>query len=470
MSEAPEGPSLKEGLPVISIAVASVALLAAVLGVGFGMRAIDESGSGGSDDGGGEAATASVPLTEFAIPATTVAAGGSLHVTNDGSVAHNLVVEDTEVATADLDSGGEEHLALEGVEPGTYTMFCSIPGHRDGGMEAELTVTEGGATEVAAAGSTESTDMADMGHVGGEMDYEAMTEAMTASMSEFPAETEGVGNEVLEPSEVQADGTEVYELTSEIVDWERAPGDVVQAWTYNGIVPGPSIQLDVGDRAIFRLTNDLPIATDLHLHGLNIDNEFDGVAPITQDPIAPGETFDYEYTADEVAVAMFHPHFHSQIGMPNGMFGTIFVGQVPTHAGETIGDEVIPADLEVSQELPMVVNDSGVIGYSLNGKSFPATAPIVAEQGDWVLFHYFNEGSQVHPMHLHQFDQIVVAKDGYPLDAPYVADVINVAPGERYSVLVQLDKPGTWVWHCHILPHVEDDEGMFGMVTAVVVE
>jgi manganese oxidase len=62
-----------------------------------------------------------------------------------------------------------------------------------------------------------------------------------------------------------------------------------------------------------------------------------------------------------------------------------------------------------------------------------------------------------------------VAKDGYPLDHPYVADTVNVAPGERYTVLVQLDEPGTWVWHCHILNHVEAEDGMFGMVTAVVV-
>ena len=67
----------------------------------------------------------------------------------------------------------------------------------------------------------------------------------------------------------------------------------------------------------------------------------------------------------------------------------------------------------------MVLNDAGVIGYSLNGKSFPATAARTsAKVGDWVLIHYFNEGTQIHPMHLHQFDQIVVAKDGYPLDQP----------------------------------------------------
>jgi len=208
----------------------------------------------------------------------------------------------------------------------------------------------------------------------------------------------------------------------------------------------------------------------MHLHGLNIENKYDGVAPFTQDPIEPGETFTYKYTADEVSVAMYHPHFHSQIGLPNGMFGSIFVGDVPLPAGRTVGGYAIPADVKVSQNLPMVLNDSGVIGFSLNGKSFPATAPLVAKTGDWVEITYFNEGSTVHPMHMHQFDQIVISKDGYTLDSPYLADTVNVAPGERYTVLVHLDKAGTWVWHCHILQHVENDQGMFGMVTAVVVQ
>jgi FtsP/CotA-like multicopper oxidase with cupredoxin domain len=73
-------------------------------------------------------------------------------------------------------------------------------------------------------------------------------------------------------------------------------------------------------------------------------------------------------------------------------------------------------------------------------------------------------------MHMHGFRQLVVAKDGVPLDQPYWVDTLNVAPGERYSILFQADRVGTWVWHCHILNHVEREEGMFGMVTAVVVQ
>ena len=118
----------------------------------------------------------------------------------------------------------------------------------------------------------------------------------------------------------------------------------------------------------------------------------------------------------------------------------------------------------------MVLNDAGVIGLSLNGKSFPATDPFVWKVGSWVLVHYLNEGLLTHPMHAHQFPQLVVAKDGIPLDQPYFADTLAVAPGERYSVLMHVDRPGTWVWHCHILTHVERATGMFGMATAIVAE
>jgi hypothetical protein len=66
---------------------------------------------------------------------------------------------------------------------------------------------------------------------------------------------------------------------------------------------------------------------------------------------------------------------------------------------------------------------------------------------------------------------MVITKDGYPLAVPYVADTLNIAPGERYTVVVFAESPGTWVFHCHILTHVERDDGsVFGMFIALVVE
>ena len=51
-----------------------------------------------------------------------------------------------------------------------------------------------------------------------------------------------------------------------------------------------------------------------------------------------------------------------------------------------------------------------------------------------------------------------------------MADTVMVAPGERYDVLVKASEVGAWALHCHILTHAEGTEGMFGMVTAMMVE
>lgn len=468
---APPGTGARPGLTEsggiwFGVVLAVVALVFASVALVVGGGGSSSSGGGGGGD------TATIELTEFALTPSSlsVPSGGRLEVVNAGAVVHNLSIEGTDVATTDLAGGDTEVLDLGGLAPGDYTIVCTIAGHADSGMTGTLTVTEGtGGGDAAAAAASEGSSG---GHAHGgftEADYQRMSDAMNKTIMAFPAETEGAGNAMLEP-EVKADGTKVFELTAEIVEWELEPGEFVEAWTYNGTVPGPQMRVDVGDKVEIVVHNELPMATDVHVHGINIPNAMDGVAPITQELIEPGESFTYAFTTDEPSVAMYHPHHHGQMQMPNGMFGAFLVGDVPLPTGETVSGYPIPADLEIDHELPMVLNDSGEIGYSLNGKSFPATEPIVAQQGDWMLVHYYNEGNQIHPMHLHQFDQVVVAKDGFPLDHPYVADTVNVAPGERYTVLVQLDEPGTWVWHCHILNHVESEEGMFGMVTAVVVE
>lgn len=233
------------------------------------------------------------------------------------------------------------------------------------------------------------------------------------------------------------------------------------------MVPGPRINLAVGDRVEVQIKSELPIGTDIHWHGIDFPNDQDGVSPVTQGLVATGETYTYRYTA-EPAIGMYLAHAHAHEAVPNGLFGTMYVGQVRMPTGRTVSDIAIPANVQLAQDIPMVLNDAGVIGLSLDGKSFPATAPIVAKVGDWIRLTYFNEGLQVHPMHRHGFDQIVVAKDGEPLDAPYAADTVLVAPGERYTVLFNVNAPGTWVFHCHILNHVEGADGMFEMVTAVV--
>ncbi len=427
--------------------------------VTFALR--DDGGTASVAAAGGGAVT--VDLSEFALGPAAVSApeGGSLTVTNNGTQTHNLRIAGTDLVTPDLAAGESAQLDVSSLAAGSYEIFCQIPGHKEAGMKGTLEV--GGS---AAAAGGDGMAMGDTST--STPDWAAMDQAMMDSMLKFPAKTEGVGNQPLAPT-ILPDGTKRFELTASIVKWEVEPGKMVDAWAYNGMVPGPWMKVDVGDKVEVHIQNDLPMGTDIHWHGIQTPNNMDGVAPITQDLIRSGQDFTYAFTAKRKAVGMYHAHHHGQMQVPNGLAGVFQIGDVDLPRGRTVSGVTIPADLTVAQELPMVLNDAGTIGLSLNGKSFPATEPISVKAGDWILVHYLNEGLMSHPMHQHQFPQLVVAKDGIPLDNPYFADTINIAPGERYSVLIHPDEVGTWVWHCHILNHVEREDGMFGMVTAMIV-
>jgi manganese oxidase len=121
------------------------------------------------------------------------------------------------------------------------------------------------------------------------------------------------------------------------------------------------------------------------------------------------------------------------------------------------------------REYTMVLNDT-LLGFTLNGKSFPATQPLTAKMGERVLVRYMNEGLMNHPMHLHGMPMTVVARDGYLLPQPFMCDTLDVAPGERWDVIIEVDNPGVWAFHCHTLSHAEAPTGMFGLVTALIVE
>jgi plastocyanin len=132
---------------VISIVVALMAMLGALIAAGFGWRAFGESKTNATSGGGG--GQAMVSLTEFAVSDASVGVGGSLHVMDEGAVVHTLAIDGTDLTTAELASGGDEVLELGDLPAGAYAMYCTIPGHREAGMEAELTVTDAGAPAAA---------------------------------------------------------------------------------------------------------------------------------------------------------------------------------------------------------------------------------------------------------------------------------------------------------------------------------
>jgi FtsP/CotA-like multicopper oxidase with cupredoxin domain len=123
---------------------------------------------------------------------------------------------------------------------------------------------------------------------------EAMDKMHEAGVKAFPAKTAGKGNQPLAPRIEK--GVKVFELTAEKIQWETAPGQMVEAWAYNKQVPGPQIRVREGDRVRFILHNKLEQSTAVHFHGLELPNDVDGVPFITQPPVKPGAIHTYEFT------------------------------------------------------------------------------------------------------------------------------------------------------------------------------
>lgn len=272
----------------------------------------------------------------------------------------------------------------------------------------------------------------------------------------FPAKTAVWGNQPLAP---RRDGdVKVYDLTCKVVQWETEPGKFVTGWSYNGQVPGPQIRVREGDRVRMVVKNELPESTAVHFHGLELPNDQDGVPFITQPPIKPGKTYTYEFTVPNAGSHMYHSHHNAakQVGL--GLLGAFIVEPRQRTQYDNVDVDYV-----------MILND-GSHGYTVNGKGFPATEPIVAKRGQKVRIRFMNEGMMIHPMHLHGMHMTVIAKDGWDQPAPWKCDTLNIAPGERWDVIVSCTNPGTWAFHCHILPHAESEHGMFGMVTALVVK
>jgi manganese oxidase len=318
-----------------------------------------------------------------------------------------------------------------------------------------------------AGGTAGTTAATDGDHSGGSMaahpapvDTATKADAMDAmhekGIKAFPAKTTGMGNQRFKPR--IDDGVKVFELTASVMQWETEPGKWVQAWAYNKQVPGPQIRVREGDRVRVVIKNELPESTAVHFHGVITPNSQDGVPFITQPPIKPGQTYTYEFVAKNAGSHMYHSHHNAakQVGL--GLLGAFII------------EPKRPRPIErVDIDYVMILND-GMHGYTLNGKGFPATEPIKAKLGQKLRIRFMNEGMMIHPMHLHGMPMTVIDKDGWAQPAPWMCDTLNIAPGERWDVIVDCDNPGVWAFHCHILPHAESEHGMFGMVTALIVE
>ena len=255
-------------------------------------------------------------------------------------------------------------------------------------------------------------------------------------------------------------GVKVFHLIAEPVKREFVPSSdwspprLVDAWGYNGTVPGPIIEVVEGDRVRVIVDNHLPEMTSVHWHGFEIPIEMDGVPGLTQDPIPPGGRFVYEFTLHQKGTFFYHSHMPMQEMM--GMIGLFIMHpkrpyqpRVDKDFGFILQEWAILPNNTIPNTLSMEFN-----WLTMNGKAGPATTPMIVKQGERVRIRLVNLGMDHHPIHLHgvQFDITGTEGGRVPRSAWYPTNTVLVGVAQAKDIEFDAIYPGDWIFHCH-LPH-----------------
>jgi hypothetical protein len=250
------------------------------------------------------------------------------------------------------------------------------------------------------------------------------------------------------------DGVKEFHLIAEPVKQELIPGKVVDLWGYNGSAPGPTIQVNQGDRVRIIVDNHLPEPTAMHWHGFEVPVEMDGAPGVSQAPIPPGERFVYEFTLHQAGTFFYHSHMAMQEMM--GMLGAFIMH--PKAAYEPHIDKDFALILQEYAVLPNnpIPNSMNMEfnWLTLNGKSGPAATPLVVRLNDRVRVRLINLGMDHHPVHLHGHTFVITGTEGgrQPQSTWGPKNTVLVGVAEAYDIEFVANNPGDWMIHCH-LPH-----------------
>jgi hypothetical protein len=249
-------------------------------------------------------------------------------------------------------------------------------------------------------------------------------------------------------------GVKVFNLIAEPVKQEILPGKVIDLWGYNGSAPGPTIQVNQGDRVRVVFDNHLPEPTSIHWHGFEIPEAMDGVPGIGQRPVAPGGRFTYEFTLHQEGTYFYHSHMAMQEML--GMLGAFIMHPKQVYTPAVASDHVI-----LLQEYAVLPNNTVPNTMNMeynwltfNGKVGPAATPIVVRQGDRVRIRLINLGMDHHPVHLHGFTFWVTGNEGARLpEAQWIRrNTALVGVAQAQDIEFNAIYPGSWMLHCH-MPH-----------------
>ena len=252
-------------------------------------------------------------------------------------------------------------------------------------------------------------------------------------------------------------------------------GRSVVMMAFNRQHPGPLIKVPEKSTIFVNFTNRTPLPTAVHWHGVRLDNRFDGVPGVTQDPVQPGETFQYRIYFRDAGIYWYHPHHREDVQQEMGLYGNMLVDPVPEdYYNEVNREEVLMLD-------DLLLSDAGIVpfgdesaNYMLMGRfgnvflvNGEPDYELEVDRGEVVRFFLTNASStRTFNLSFRRGDAVgsprdaavpdeilsmkVVGSDVGRFEREAIARNAVLAPAERYVVEVQFPESGVYRMVNHV--------------------
>jgi len=282
---------------------------------------------------------------------------------------------------------------------------------------------------------------------------------LAASQEQVQPEQWDAGLKLTEAADLNSDPRVVeVNLEARVARVEIAPGLPVEAWTYNGGLPGPLIRVRVGDRLIVHFSNRLPKPTTVHWHGIRLPNRMDGVPGHSQSEVQPGESFTYDFVVPDAGLFWYHPHVMSAAQVGFGLYGALLVEDPAEPVGAADELVLVLSDIEIRDDGTLESPDTGAstgMAFGREGNHLLVNGRevgrLLARSGAPQRWRVVNAAkSRFFQLDLgdREFTNTqlftAIGVDGGLLEYPVKRDTLLLAPGERVDAIVSPQAaPGT---------------------------
>ncbi len=271
-----------------------------------------------------------------------------------------------------------------------------------------------------------------------------MTRFTSLSRRGFFSGAAALSGAMLLPTSSEAGGENDLTVAPSRAQLLSPPRPATPVWAFEGALPGPELRFRQGDRLKLRLRNRLEEFTTLHWHGLRVPNAMDGVAHLTQPPIAPGDNFLYEFNLPDAGTYWYHPHLGGAEQVGRGLAGALVVEEeTPIRVDRDLvwmlqdwrldpGGAIVPGFDGMHDAM-----HGGRIGnhVTLNGRPVPQ---IDLAPNERLRLRIVNAATaRIFALDFGSLAPVIVALDGQPV-APHAPEggAVLVGPGMRADIVL----------------------------------